>query len=62
MGQVVGEGLLHLLDRDLTTLCGCPFGLVAGSAKRATCPTCLAICEQTKGEHIGPSLADEIGH
>ena len=43
-GDGVGRvGLLHLLDRDLTALCGSPFGLITGSAARCTCPSCLSI-------------------
>lgn len=36
-------GLLHLLDRDLTPLCGCPYGLITGSPARSTCASCLSI-------------------
>lgn len=36
-------GLLHLLDRDMTALCGCQYGLITGSAARSTCATCLSI-------------------
>jgi hypothetical protein len=56
----VAEGLLHLLARDLTALCGCPFGLVAGSPERATCDSCLA-----QAEALGlllPEARTEQGH
>ncbi|MGH3644976.1 MAG: hypothetical protein ACRDUX_38845 [Mycobacterium sp.] len=36
-------GVLHLLDRDLTSLCGCLYGFITGNAARCTCPSCLSI-------------------
>ena len=52
-------GLLHLLDRDLTTLCGCPFGLVASSAERANCDSCL---ERAEALGLLPQGEAQSGH
>lgn len=49
MGRSTVVGLLHLLDHDLTPLCGCPYGLISGSAARCTCPSCLSIWANTRG-------------
>ena len=34
-------GLVHMLDRDLTTVCGNLFGFVSGSWRLTTCLSCL---------------------
>lgn len=50
-------GLLHLLDRDMTTLCGCPYGLITGSVARCTCTSCIAIWDSTCDVAHGRPLA-----
>lgn len=59
-------GLLHLLDRDMTPLCGCLYGLVTGSAARCTCTSCLAIwdstCDVAQGRPLAVGRAPTVSH
>lgn len=41
-------GLLHLLDRDMTAMCGSPHGLLTGTVARCTCASCLSIWTDTR--------------
>lgn len=64
--RVVVQGLVHLLDRDGSSLCSCPFGLLTGSLARCTCPSCAAIWKQARHERFGrPPVVDDldnVGH
>lgn len=46
MDDACGE--VHLLDRDLTTLCGSPFGWLTASIERCTCLACLSLLDHTR--------------
>lgn len=65
--SVIIQGLVHLLDRDGTALCGCPYGLLTSSAPRCTCATCVCILAKTSDEpHARPLVTgdapDELEH
>lgn len=65
-GRDSAVGVLHLLDRDDTSLCSSPFGLLTSSAARSTCASCSSIWHEAKHAYSGRPLvaddADEIGH
>lgn len=64
---MIGEGLLHALDRNGAALCGCPYGLLTSVLARCTCETCLVRVEILAGEPGGGALcsgpaAPEVSH